>query len=174
VFRITPIVLIACAASCSLPPEATPVRTVLVQYASMPTSDDSVAVSRAGRAPATMYRIINSIGVETPFPVSEFASLRSNPVVEDFNNVGQFCAGLSLFVITNHAATTEDSAFVASFGIRIQGRVAGRPSHFAGDFDRSKLSALMNRINQLADDPNIASADLDLGPCPGFAVRSDE
>jgi hypothetical protein len=172
-----PIAAIALVGACSLlglsNDDIPAVRSVLLQYATPPTSADSLAASTIGAGPVTMYPIINSMEIPTRVSDSILRTLNPTPAVTDFDSAGPNCGGLTLFVATVGTPTIADSLAIASVGIRVAGFQQDSKRHdVLGDFPRSKLSAVLSAINQLAGDTNIVDADLELEGCPFLVRRS--
>jgi len=147
--------------------EPTLPRTVLLQYATAPTSADSVQASAIGAASVTMYPVINSMALVTSVAVSAFASMQPKPTVSDFNTIGMNCSRLSLLVATVQTPTSADSLAVASLGVRVVGFGDAPNWHeVVGDFAKSAAGSVLALVHHLREDPNINVADFDVGPCP--------
>ena len=147
--------------------EPTAPRVVLLQYATAPTSADSLEASAIGAAPVTMYPVINSMGFVTSAVASAFASMQPKPTVSDFNTMGENCSRLSLFAATFQTPTSADSVAVASLGVRVVGFGQDTSWHeVVGDFDKSSAGSVLAVVGHLREDLNINVADFDAGPCP--------
>lgn len=172
--RLTPTFLCSCIAACSAMPDtpAPPVtRTVLLQYAGLPTVSDSLAVSTIGGAPALVYPIIHSITVLTSASTSAFAALNRRPEVDAVDSIDQACGGFSMLILTKREPTTADSLALVSIGAKSVDLTSERPDHILGNFDRTKLGPVVSVADRLTDDSNIVTADLELG-CLTLTRRS--
>jgi hypothetical protein len=148
-------------------------RIVLLQYATAPTSDDSLQASVIGSAPVMMYPVINSMGLVTRVPASEFAVMHPQATVSDFATIGGNCSRFSFFAATVSTPTSGDSLAVASLGIRVAGFGDDTLWHeVVGDFDKSAATTVLSMVERLHEDSNIVDADFDVGPCPVPLRRS--
>lgn len=161
-------VMSACAGSLDAPAA----RLLVLQYSSTPTASDSLAASQTGGAPVTIYPIISTMTIRTSVATGAFAILNPKPTVTEGDNISPGCGAASVFFTTTHLVTANDSAAAALAGIRVV-TYSRNMTHFAGDFEKPKLSSVLSRVGGLAADTNISTVQLDLsGPCPGLTVRA--
>lgn len=91
-------------------------RLVVLQYSTNPTTEDSLAASAAGRAPASVYHFLNAIGVVTTVPAYAFAGLQPAPdSVTDTNTLE--CNAVDVRIITVNLPTEADSIWLRAQGI---------------------------------------------------------
>jgi hypothetical protein len=110
-----------------------------------------------------MYPIIHSIAVRTSAPTSAFNGLNRTPEVDDVDSLDRTCGGFGILVLTNTTPTTVDSLALVSIGAHWVDIANERPDNLYGDFSRTKLDPIIAVADQLAGDPHIVTADLELG-----------
>ena len=126
-------------------------RLVVLQYATNPTAEDSLAASATGKAPASVYHFLNAIGVVTTVPAYAFAALQPAPdSVTDTSTLE--CNLVDVRITTVTLPTEADSIWLRAQGIHTL--------LFSNRLFGTATTETLDRIGNLQRNDNIVAGHL--------------